>query len=245
MHKLGTGDAPPQSVTPYRVTGPYVEKVRKELDDMLKENIIVPSSSPWSAPIVLLNKPDGSVRFCVDYRKLNHVTKPDAYPMPRLDNLIETIGGCQYISCLDLTKRFWQVRIDPKDQEKTAFCSPFGLYEFRVLSFGLRNSPATFQRLMDQTLQGLSDFTVAYIDRGIFSHTWKDHLCHLDAVLQRLIAAGLTVKASKCQLGSPELKYLGHVVGGGRIKPLEAKVEAISNCLDPPPRKKSDLFLGW
>ena len=128
-----------------------MDKVRKELDEMLKENIIVPSSSLWSAPIVLVDKPDGSIRFCVDYRKLNLVTKPDAYPMPRLDNLIETIGVCRYISCLDLTKGFWQVWIDP-----------FGLFEFRVLSFGLRNSPATFQRLMDKTLQGLSAFTVAY-----------------------------------------------------------------------------------
>ena len=245
MHRIHTGDAPPQAVTPYRVTGPYKDKVRKELDEMLKENIIVPSSSPWSAPIILVDKSDGSVRFCVDYRKLNLVTKPDAYPMPRLDNLIETIGGCRYISSLDLVKGFWQVRIDPRDQEKTAFCSPFGLFEFRVLSFGLRNSPATFQRLMDQTLQGLSDFTVAYIDDiGIFSNTWEDHLRHLEVVLQRLSAVGLTVKASKCQLGSPEIKYLGHVVGGGIIKPLEAKVEAVRDWPRPNTKKRVRSFLG-
>ncbi|XP_078250153.1 uncharacterized protein LOC144589430 [Pogona vitticeps] len=130
MHRIHTGDAPPQAVSPYRVTGPYRDKVRKELDEMLRENIIVPSSSPWSSPIVLVDKPDGSIRFCVDYRKLNRVTTPDAYPMPRLDNLIETIGGCRFISSLDLVKGYWQLRIDPRDQEKTAFCSPFGLYEF-------------------------------------------------------------------------------------------------------------------
>uniref|UniRef100_A0ABM5GF55 ribonuclease H n=1 Tax=Pogona vitticeps TaxID=103695 RepID=A0ABM5GF55_9SAUR len=247
MHRIHTGDAPPQAVSPYRVTGPYRDKVRKELDEMLRENIIVPSSSPWSSPIVLVDKPDGSIRFCVDYRKLNRVTTPDAYPMPRLDNLIETIGGCRFISSLDLVKGYWQLRIDPRDQEKTAFCSPFGLYEFRVLSFGLRNAPATFQRLMDQTLAGLSDFTVAYIDDiGIFSNTWEDHLIHLELVLQRLSAAGLTVKASKCQLGSPEIKYLGHMVGGGVIKPLEAKIEAVRDWPRPnTKKKKSNHFLGW
>uniref|UniRef100_A0ABM5FPJ9 ribonuclease H n=1 Tax=Pogona vitticeps TaxID=103695 RepID=A0ABM5FPJ9_9SAUR len=246
MHRIHTGDAPPQAVSPYRVTGPYRDKVRKELDEMLRENIIVPSSSPWSSPIVLVDKPDGSIRFCVDYRKLNRVTTPDAYPMPRLDNLIETIGGCRFISSLDLVKGYWQLRIDPRDQEKTAFCSPFGLYEFRVLSFGLRNAPATFQRLMDQTLAGLSDFTVAYIDDiGIFSNTWEDHLIHLELVLQRLSAAGLTVKASKCQLGSPEIKYLGHMVGGAMIKPLEAKIEAVRDWPRPNTKKKSNHFLGW
>ncbi|XP_078239566.1 uncharacterized protein LOC144585994 [Pogona vitticeps] len=245
MHRIHTGDAPPQAVSPYRVTGPYRDKVRKELDEMLRENIIVPSSSPWSSPIVLVDKPDGSIRFCVDYRKLNRVTTPDAYPMPRLDNLIETIGGCRFISSLDLVKGYWQLRIDPRDQEKTAFCSPFGLYEFRVLSFGLRNAPATFQRLMDQTLAGLSDFTVAYIDDiGIFSNTWEDHLIHLELVLQRLSAAGLTVKASKCQLGSPEIKYLGHMVGGGVIKPLEAKIEAVRDWPRPNTKKKVKSFLG-
>ncbi|XP_078234835.1 uncharacterized protein LOC144583831 [Pogona vitticeps] len=245
MHRIHTGDAPPQAVSPYRVTGPYRDKVRKELDEMLRENIIVPSSSPWSSPIVLVDKPDGSIRFYVDYRKLNRVTTPDAYPMPRLDNLIETIGGCRFISSLDLVKGYWQLRIDPRDQEKTAFCSPFGLYEFRVLSFGLRNAPATFQRLMDQTLAGLSDFTVAYIDDiGIFSNTWEDHLIHLELVLQRLSAAGLTVKASKCQLGSPEIKYLGHMVGGGMIKPLEAKIEAVRDWPRPNTKKKVKSFLG-
>ncbi|XP_078240057.1 uncharacterized protein LOC144586137 [Pogona vitticeps] len=245
MHRIHTGDAPPQAVSPYRVTGPYRDKVLKELDEMLRENIIVPSSSPWSSPIVLVDKPDGSIRFCVDYRKLNRVTTPDAYPMPRLDNLIETIGGCRFISSLDLVKGYWQLRIDPRDQEKTAFCSPFGLYEFRVLSFGLRNAPATFQRLMDQTLAGLNDFTVAYIDDiGIFSNTWEDHLIHLELVLQRLSAAGLTVKASKCQLGSPEIKYLGHMVGGGVIKPLEAKIEAVRDWPRPNTKKKVKSFLG-
>ena len=165
---------------------------------------------------------------------MNHVTKPDAYPMPQLDDLIETIGRCQYISSFDLTKGFWQVALDPKDQEKITFCSPLGLFEFRVMSLVLKNAPATFQRLTDKTLQGLGEFTVAYMyNIGIYSQIWEEHKIHLETVLQRLHEAGLTVKASKCQLGSSELKYLGHLVGGGIIKPLESKIEAINNWAKP------------
>ena len=115
--------------------------------------------------MVLVDKPDGSIRFCVDYKKPNHITNPDAYPMPRLDDLIETIGRCQFISSLDLTKGFWQMKLDPKYQEKSGFCSPFGLYEFCILPFGLWNSLVTFQRLIDQTLQGLRNFTVTTIHK--------------------------------------------------------------------------------
>ena len=244
LPRTDTGNAS-QSVTPYRVRGYYFDNIRRTLDEMLNDQIIVHSSSAWLALVVLIDKPDGSVRFCVYYSKLYAVTKPDAYPRPRLDDLSKMIGGCRVVSSLGLTKECLQGRSDPKAQEKSAFGSPFGLFEFRVLSFGLRNSPATFQRLMDHTLKGLSDFTVAYIDDiGVFSNTWQDHLHHLELVLQRLKDAGLTVKASKCQLGNSEMKYLGHIVGGGLIKPLEAKVEAILNWPRPTTKKKVRSFLG-
>ena len=143
---------------------------------MLKAEIITPSESPWAAPIVLIDKPDSRIRFCVDYQKLNHVTKMDAYPMPRLDDLIETIGWYNCITCIDLTKGFWQILMHPEDQEKTAFRSPLGLFEFRVMAFGLKNGPASFQGLMDQTLHGMGNFTVAYMDDiGIFSQMWAEH----------------------------------------------------------------------
>ncbi|CAI5799280.1 Hypothetical predicted protein [Podarcis lilfordi] len=168
-------------------------EIRRELvipqayREMLKAGIITPSESPWAAPIVLLDKPGGSIRFCLDYRKLNHVTKADAYPMPRLDDLIEAIGQCHYITCLDLTKGYYQVKMDPKDQEKTAFRSPLGLFEFKVMPFGLKNAPATFQRLVDKILNGLREFTVAYLDDiAVYSPTWDKHKEHLGIVLQRI-----------------------------------------------------------
>ncbi|CAI5771464.1 Hypothetical predicted protein [Podarcis lilfordi] len=191
---------------------------------MLKAGMIIPSESRWAAPIVLLDKPDGSIRFCLDYRKLNHVTKADAYPMPRLDDLIEAIGQCHYITCLDLTKGYYQVEMDPRDQEKTASRSPLGLFEFKVMPFGLKNAPATFQRLVDKILNGLREFTVAYLDdMAVYSPTWEKHKEHLGIVLQRIKEAGLTIKASKCQIGGLTIQYLGHMVGGRVMKLLETK----------------------
>ncbi|CAI5773598.1 Hypothetical predicted protein [Podarcis lilfordi] len=131
VHHIDTGDAEPIAVTPYRITGEYVGKVSNEVREMLKAGIITPSESPWVASKVLLDKPEGSIRFCLDYRKLNHVTKADAYPMPHLDDLIEAIGQCHYITCLDLTKGYYQVKMDPRNQEKTVFRSRLGQFEFK------------------------------------------------------------------------------------------------------------------
>ncbi|CAI5776031.1 Hypothetical predicted protein [Podarcis lilfordi] len=243
-HQIDTGEAKPIAVNPYHITGGYVKKVGKEVRDMLKAGIIAPSESPWAAPIVLLDKTDGSVCFCLDFRKLNHVTKADAYPMPRLDNLIETTGRCHYITCLDLTKGYYQVKMNPRDQEKTAFRSPLGLYEFKVMAFGLKNVPTTFQRLVDKILNGLSRCTVAYLaDIAVFSVTWEEHKVHLRH-LQRLKEAGLTITANKCQIGGATIQYLGHMVGGGVIKPVEAKVEAISTWSTPTSKWKVLAFLG-
>ncbi|CAI5780349.1 Hypothetical predicted protein [Podarcis lilfordi] len=163
--------------------------------------------------------------------------------MPCLDDLIETIGRCYFITCLDLTEDYYQVRMS-WGPGKTAFRSPLGLYEFKVMAFGLKNVPATFQRLVDKILHGLREFTVAYLDDiAIFSQTWSEHKEHLELVLQRIKKVDLTIKASKCQIGVSEIKYLGHMVGGGIIKPLETKVEAITNCPTPMSKKKVRAFL--
>ena len=245
MHQIDTGDAKPIALAPYRITGHYIKTVTEEVQEMLKAGIIVPSSSAWAAPVLLLDKPDGTIRFCLDFRRLNHVTKSDAYPMPRLDNLIEKIGSCKYISSLDLTKGYYQIPMHPKDREKTAFRSPIGLYEFTVMAFGLKNAPATFQRLMDKVLNGLYDFTIAYLDDiAIFSKTWEEHKGHLKIVLHRIQEAGLTIKAAKCHIGGSSIKYLGHMIGDGQIKPLSAKVEAIATWPKPTTKKKVRAFLG-
>nr|XP_008105066.1 PREDICTED: uncharacterized protein LOC100554808 [Anolis carolinensis] len=244
-HQIITGDTPPIASPPYRVTGKITKCIEREVKEMLDMGIVVPSSSPWASPIVLVQKPDNTIRFCVDYQLLNKVTQSDTYPMPRLDDLLERMGKANFISSLDLTKEFWQVPMAPQDQAKTAFRTHAGLYEFTVLPFGLKNSPATFQRLVDRILRGMGDFCVAYMDDiEIFSSSWEDHLKHLNQVLSRLKEAGLTIKASKCQIGNRTTKYLGHIVGCGSIGPELTKVETIHQWPIPKTKKQVRSFLG-
>ncbi|CAM4532914.1 unnamed protein product [Caretta caretta] len=165
--------------------------------------------------------------------------------MPRTDELLEKLGRAQFISTLDLTKGYWQVPLDESAKERSAFITHLGLYEFNVLPFGLRNAPATFQRLVDGLLAGLGEYAVAYLDdMAIFSDSWADHLEHLQKVLERIREAGLTVKAKKCQIGLNRVTYLGHQVGQGTISPLQAKVDAIQKWPVPKSKKQVQSFLG-
>ena len=131
---------------------------------MLKAGIIEQSNSEWSAPMVLVKKKDNTLRICVDYRRLNAISCNDAYPMQRIDDLIDRLGRATYISTLDLTRGYWQVPVEERDKAKTAFCTPFGLFHFNVMPFGLKGAPATCQRLMDKVLQGLNKFSAVYLD---------------------------------------------------------------------------------
>ena len=154
-HGINTGDAAPVRQQVRRIPPVRREEARNLLSDMLKKDIIQPSSSPWASPIVLVPKKDGTVRFCVDYRKVNSLTRKDTYPLPRVDDTLDTLSGSKWFSMLDLISGYWQVKVEEKDREKTAFCTPDGLFEFKVMPFGLCNAPATFQRLMDMVLAGL------------------------------------------------------------------------------------------
>ena len=185
---IETGDADPQRCAPRRMPFAVREEVARQLRKMQEAHIIQPSTSPWASPVVMVRKKDGSHRFCVDYRRLNAVTKADTYPLPRIDDLLDQLGQFKYFSTLDLASGYWQIKVATESQEKTAFITPQGLYEFLVMPFGLTNAPAVFQRLMQRVLAGLNpeagpDFVAVYIDDIlIFSRTIEEHLMHHDTV---------------------------------------------------------------
>ncbi len=160
-HKIDIGDGRPIRLPPYRLPHAYKEQVKLELQEMKASGIIEPSTTDWAAPIVLVKK---TLRFCVDYRCLNSVARYDAYPMPRVDDLIDQLGNTAYITTLDLTRGYWQVPVEEKSRPMTTFVTPFGFYQFKMMPFGLSGAPATFQRLMDQVLKGLDGFSAAYLD---------------------------------------------------------------------------------
>ena len=245
QHDIPTGDAVPIRLPPYRLAHHSQEVLREEIRTLLDQVIIRPSKSPWAAPIVLVKKKDGTQRMCVDYRKLNKVTVNNPYPLPNIEELIANLGSSRFITTLDLTKGYYQVPVTPKHQEKTAFVTPYGKYEFVTMPFGLISAPSTFQRLMDEVLDGLHEFTVAYLDDIlIHSQTWDQHMKHLDTVFTKLRKAGLNVMERKCTFACGSCVYLGHVVGNGSVKPMDCKVSAVKNFREPQTKKDVRSFLG-
>ncbi|KAJ7985934.1 hypothetical protein DPEC_G00345610 [Dallia pectoralis] len=213
-HQILTGDAPPTRER-YRPIPPSLyPEIRALLQGMLERGVVEESSSPWAAPVVLVKKKDNSWRFCVDYRKLNAVTHKDAFPLPRIEESLTNLKGAAWYSTLDLASGYWQVEVDPKDQEKTAFTTPVGLFQFNRMPFGLCNAPATFQRLMQRCLGGLvNDFLLIYLDDIIvFSPCFDSHLDHLRQVFGKLHQQGLKLQPLKCCLFRKEVLYLGHRV---------------------------------
>ena len=195
-HTIDTGVARPINCAPYRASPAQREAIEQQINEMFKNKIIEPSRSPWAAPIVLVIKKDGSIRFCLDYRKLNSVTKRDVYPLPRIDDCLNALGGCKYFSTFDLAAGYWQIPMNPDDKEKTAFISHYGLYHFNVMSFGLTNAPATFQRFMDRCFSGLKwrSLLVYLDDIIVFSVDFENHLIDLEEVFRRIQEHGLTFK---------------------------------------------------
>ena len=207
-------------------------------------SIISPSSSEWASPMVLVKK-DGTLRLCVDYRRVNAASATDAYPLPRIDDIIDQIGRAKYLTTLDLTKGYWQVPVASEDRHKTAFCTPFGLFELNVMPFGLQGALGTFQRLMDGLIRGLSSLASAYLDDLIISSsTWEDHMSHLRIIFERLRNAGLTIKVHKCQFRMATCIYLGHVLGGGSLRPEQVQVEATQSIHVPQTKTQLQAFLG-
>ena len=220
------------------------EAAEAEVKKMLKKDVIEPSSSPWASPVVLVRKKDGTLRYCIDYRKLNAVTKKDSYPLPRIDESLDSLGTAKYFSTLDLASGYWQIELSDDAKEKSAFCTAQGLFQFKVMPFGLTNAPATFQRLMERILAGLQwQICLVYIDDIIiFSQTLEDHIEQLQAVFGRLKAAKVKLKPKKCFLFHQKVAYLGHIVSDSGIQTDPDKIKAVRDS----PQNQTDIrsFVG-
>ena len=246
VHSIKLTDETPIKQRPRQVSPPKRPHLDAEVQRMKDLGIIVESNSPWASPVVLIPKGNGEWCFCVDYRELNDRTVKDSYPLPRIDDLLDVMKGARYFSCLDLQSGFWQVKMDPADQAKTAFTIPDGLYEFTVMPFGLTNAPSTFQRLMTNVLQGLlyKNVVVFIDDICVFSATWEEHLQHLREVFTRLRKAGLRLNVLKSHFAKAEQTFLGFVVSSEGVKTDPKKVEAMAKF--PVPKNITELcsFLG-
>lgn len=245
-HSIDTANAHPIKLPPRRISPHMADTVQQELNSMLDADVIQPSNSPWAAPVVLVRKKNGGVRFCIDYRKLNAVTVQDAHPIPRMDDTLDCLAGARLFSTLDLKSGYWQIPMADDDKCKTAFSTPYGLYQFNVMPFGLVNAPATFQRLMHMVLAGLEWKTcLAYMDDiNTFSTTVNEHLDRLEEVFSRLSEAGLTLNPAKCSLFRSSVGYLGHVISGEGVATDPSKISTVVSWPTPSCSKDLSSFLG-
>lgn len=245
LHRIDTGNSAPISVPPYRVTPAKKEIIRKEIDRMLEEEVIEEAESPWASPVVLVPKKNGEIRFCVDYRALNRVTKTDKYPLPVIDEVLQSTKANSVMSTIDLKAGYWQIEVAPEDRDKTTFTSPFGMFRFRRMPFGLKNSPSTFQRLIDRFRAGLKNITVvAYLDDIlVISEDLESHVKDLQQVFERLRLFNLKANRSKCVFARDKVTYLGHVISARGIEPDPTKVEVVVNMKPPTNLKEMKTFL--
>lgn len=244
FHDIDVGNTSPIMQHPYRVNPVKREIMKSEIKYMLQNGLAVSSQSAWSSPCVLVPKSDGSFRFCTDYRKINAVTKPDSFPLPRIDDCIDKVGPAKFVTKLDLLKGYWQVPLTPRAAEISAFVTPDFFGQYSVMAFGMRNAPSTFQRLMRLVLQDVPDCEAYLDDIVIYSPTWEEHMKSLETVFARLANAVLTVNLAKCEFAKATITYLGKQVGQGKVKPVDAKIIAITELPRPSNRRELRRFLG-
>ena len=234
----------PVKQAPYRVSPQKRERMKAAVQYLQEHNLIEPSNSPWASPCVLVPKPDGTDRFCTDYRTVNKVTISDSFPLPRLDDLLDTVGNSKFISKIDILRGYYQVPLTPRAKTISAFVTPDGLWQYRYMPFGFKNAPATFQRLMNQVIHGLDGIRVYLDDILVVADSWEEHIQQLEELFGRLSTSGLVINLAKCEFSRATVTYLGHEVGQGKTAPRTAKVEAILNFPVPCDRRGVRRFLG-
>ena len=223
----------PDKVKQYPMPHGVIEDVKIEVQKMIQMDVIERSESQYSFPIVMIKKKDNTNRCCIDFRVLNRITIFDAEPMPSAEEMFAKVSGHKYFSQLDLTKGYWQVPISKASKPLTAFSTPFGLYQFKTMPFGLVNAPAVFSRLMRKLLENMNNLDNFIDDILVFTMTWPEHITVLEELCHRLKNAGLTAKPSKCFIGFESLECLGHVLGHDRFQPHPDKVKAVEDAPRP------------
>ena len=239
----------PNAPVPRRRLYPVPLVFRAEVDtqigSMLQQGLIEPSLSSYAHPVVCVKKKDGTLRLAVDYRAVNSITRNTEYPMPNIAELLLQVGSAKYISTLDATQGYYQIPLaDDGSRERSAFMTHSGLWQFRVMPFGLKCAAATYQRVMNHILQGLSYSSSYQDDTNVASDTWSSHMHHLDVVLQRIEDSGLKLKLSKCNFAQQKVKYLGHIIGGGEHTPDTEKLQAVLEWNFPESKKRLRSMLG-
>lgn len=245
-HVIDTGGAEPIKQRAHRTSHKEREIIDSQVTEMKSSRVIRPSQSPWASPVVLIRKKDGTWRFCVDYRKLNSVSKKDTFPLPVIDDLLSFLGNAKYFSSFDLLSSYHQVPIRECDREKTAFICHSGLYEFNVLSFGLCNAPATFQRMGTNILGDmLYKEAIIYLDDILlYNADFSSHLSSIRKLLERMRDNNLTLKVRKTKLAYPEIKILGHTVNSTGVLPDSEKLDGIAKFKVPETVREVQSFLG-
>ena len=248
-HSIPTGDHRPIVQKQYPIPTVAQESMRNQVKDLLDKGFIRESNSSWRSPILLIKKilADGTIqyRFCIDLRKVNDITAKDAYSLPRIDETVNALSGSKFLSTMDIDRAFWQVALDEADKRKTAFVVDGQLYEFNVMPFGSMNEPATFQRLMDKVLRGLTwKQCLVYLDDVlVFAKTFEQHLDHLINVFERIKSSGLRLKPAKCCFATEKVEYLGFTISSKGIQPSRIKVEALLKIKPPATTKLLHSFL--
>ncbi|KAL1280368.1 hypothetical protein QQF64_014968 [Cirrhinus molitorella] len=244
QHDIDVGKTVPIKQHAYRVNAVKRSVMKAEVDYLCENGLAKQSFSPWSSPCFLVTKNDGSARFCTDYRKVNAVTVPDCFPLPRMEGCVDNLGSAKYVSKLDLLKGYWQVPLTPRASDISAFVTPDDFMQYCVMAFGMWNAPATFQRLINVVLAGVRNCNAYLDDLVIYSGNWSEHMSTLREVFERLANASLTLNLAKCEFGQATITYLDREVGQGQVKPTEAKVTAVAQFPVPTTRKELRRFLG-